>query len=262
MDIATRTISVGDDVSLVVETAGDGEPLVLLPGLGCSTLCFHLLIPRLVERGFSVIAINPRGIKESTGPLDNLTKHDQATDVTGVMDRLGLASAHVLGWAWGGGDARCLATDAPDKVNTVILLSAAGQGERQPAAIAALSRLAANTYDAPVDRTRDLALAFLASASDQELGKWLDFGLWPQGMAAQQAAGAATPRQDWWAADPKPMLIIQGLEDRFSPPANGYNTRDEFGDRVRVVDLPDAGHGLVVEQPESIAAAIDDWVRG
>jgi pimeloyl-ACP methyl ester carboxylesterase len=89
----------------------------------------------------------------------------------------------------------------------------------------------------------------------------LDFGLWPGTIAAQWAAGAATPRHDWWAAGGKPMLIIQGLEDRFSPPENGHVTRAELGERVRVVDLPDAGHGLIVEQPEKIAAAIDEWVR-
>jgi pimeloyl-ACP methyl ester carboxylesterase len=108
----------------------------------------------------------------------------------------------------------------------------------------------------------DLALALLAPSSNRALGEWLDIGLWPDAAASQRQANNTTPVEDWWPGGSKPMLVIQGLHDRTAPPTNGYALCEEFGERVRLVDLPDAGHGLVVEQPELIAAAIDDWVRG
>jgi pimeloyl-ACP methyl ester carboxylesterase len=197
MDIVARTVSLSDTVTLRVEVAGDGEPLVLLPGLGCSSRCFHPLMRSLAERSISVIAINPRGIGGSTGPLHDLTKHDLATDAMGVIETLNLGPVHAVGWAWGGGDARCLASDAPDRVKTVVLLSAAGSATVEPEALAALSRLAKNVYATPEDRMRDVSLAFLASASDRALGEWLDFGFWPEGMAAFEACNRQSFMAHW-----------------------------------------------------------------
>src|SRR5262245_63583012 len=58
--------------------------------------------------------------------------------------------------------------------------------------------------------------------------------------------------EERWGAGTAPLLVIQGLDDEAAPPGNGHALREQFGDRVRVIDLPRAGHFLLLEQPEAV----------
>ena len=78
---------------------------------------------------------------------------------------------------------------------------------------------------------------------------------------AQLAAAQATPREHWWAAGAAPLLVIQGLEDNLAVPANGRALREEFGDRVQLIELEHAGHALLPERPEAIAEAVVAFLR-
>jgi pimeloyl-ACP methyl ester carboxylesterase len=72
----------------------------------------------------------------------------------------------------------------------------------------------------------------------------------------------ATPVKDWWGEKSAvPFCIVQGLEDRIAPPGNGYALRDQLGQRVRLVDIPHAGHMLLSEKPEAVADAILSFLR-
>ena len=57
-----------------------------------------------------------------------------------------------------------------------------------------------------------------------------------------------------------PLLVIQGLDDEAAPPGNGHALREQSGERVRVVDLPHAGHFLLLEQPEAVARAVSEFL--
>ena len=45
-----------------------------------------------------------------------------------------------------------------------------------------------------------------------------------------------------------------------APPGNGHALREQSGERVRVVDLPHAGHFLLLEQPEAVARAVSEFL--
>jgi pimeloyl-ACP methyl ester carboxylesterase len=51
------------------------------------------------------------------------------------------------------------------------------------------------------------------------------------------------------------------LDDRWAPPGNGRALLADLPERVRLIELPRAGHGLVAEQPEAISRAICAWLR-
>jgi pimeloyl-ACP methyl ester carboxylesterase len=57
-----------------------------------------------------------------------------------------------------------------------------------------------------------------------------------------------------------PLLVIQGLDDEVAPPGNGHALREQVGERVRVVDLPRAGHFLLLEQPEAVVQAVVEFL--
>ena len=132
-----ENISVGPAV-LEVVLGGSGDTVILLPYAGGDVAQFDRFAPVLHEAGFQTVAINPRGVSESIGPLEVQSLHDLAADVAGVISALGPATVHVLGASFGTRIARCLAADRPDLVRTVILVGAVGLvTSNDPEAVAA-----------------------------------------------------------------------------------------------------------------------------
>jgi pimeloyl-ACP methyl ester carboxylesterase len=66
--------------------------------------------------------------------------------------------------------------------------------------------------------------------------------------------------EEWWDAGTAPLLVIQGLDDIAAPPGNGHALREKHGDRVQLIDLPRAGHFMLLEQPEAVTRAVAEFV--
>ena len=79
-----ENISVGPAV-LEVVLGGSGDTVILLPYAGGDVAQFDRFAPVLHEAGFQTVAINPRGVSESIGPLEVQSLHDLAADVAGVI---------------------------------------------------------------------------------------------------------------------------------------------------------------------------------
>jgi pimeloyl-ACP methyl ester carboxylesterase len=62
------------------------------------------------------------------------------------------------------------------------------------------------------------------------------------------------------ASNAAAFVALQGLDDEAAPPGNGHVLREQFGERVRVIDLPRAGHFLLLEQPEAVTRAVAEFV--
>jgi pimeloyl-ACP methyl ester carboxylesterase len=246
------------DVVIEASIRGSGETIVLIPGHGMSVDSFSALAGRLDKAGYRTVAINPRGIDGSSGPLEKLTLRDHAGDVAAVVEALGLRRVHVLGHAYGNRVARTLAIVRPDLVQTVMLLAAGGRVGPLPEVIKASEKLA-NRKLTDKEKLEAARVIFFASTSDPS--PWVNLKMWEAASKAQLAAMRATPVESWWSGGNAPMLVVQGLEDKMAPPENGRALREEFGARVTLVELRDAGHALIIEQPEAIAKAICAFLK-
>ena len=247
----TRMITVGG-ASLECTLCGAGSALVLLANAGCSTRYFDPLARRLAPAGFQIVAINMRGVGRSSGPLEGVSLHDLAGDVAGVIDALGCAPAHVLGHAFGNRIARCLAADRPELVRSLILLAAGGLISPPTP----LGTAFHNAGDAKRTGPECVALGarWLSPGSDPSVLQPVE--CWPQVHIAQIATSRQTPLADWWTGGAAPMLVVQGLDDTAAPPGNGHALRAAVGERAQVVDIPEAGHFLPLEQPEPVFEAV------
>ena len=252
-----RMVEIGN---AVLESAiyGAGDAVILLPGGGCSVSYFEPLAQTLATAGFRAVAINPRGVSASTGPLEGLTLHHLAADIAGVIEALEETSVHVLGHAFGNRIARCLATDRPDLARSVILLAAGGLAGPAPETHAPVQRLLHQDIT-QAERLALMQAVYLSPASDPRV--LLQVEQWPMVAAAQIAASQATPIEDWWEGGTAPLLIVQGLDDRRAVPENGRALRDQMGARVRLVEIPQAGHLALLEQPQAIAEAVMTFLR-
>jgi pimeloyl-ACP methyl ester carboxylesterase len=254
---ATAIVDVGR-AQLETATWGAGDPIILLPGTGYSATAFGLIGPELARRGFRAIAVNPRGIRGSTGTLADLTYHDYAADIGALIDRVAGGRAHVLGWAWGNRIARTLAVDSPQRVVSVVLVAAGGKVPADPIVAETTKRLREPGLSQE-ERTRTLALRLLGPSSDPLLLLPIQES-WPEAQASQAAAGRATRLEEWWPGGSAPMLVIQGLQDKVAPPGNGRDLKTNYPDRITLVEIDGAGHGIVVEHPVHIADEIAKFV--
>ena len=232
-----------------------------LPGLGAANTRYHALGPLIAEKDYFFVAINQRGISGSTGNLEGLTFHDYANDVAQVIDFYKKSKAHLIGWALGNRIQRMVATDHPEKVATITLLAAGGLVP-PTADMDALTRLLTEA-DIPLEEKVSLAreTLFAEAAEDsfaREFANQLTY--WPNAIQSQWVANQSTPLEEWWEGGDRPMLIIQGLEDRIAPVGNGRQMKQTYGDRVSLVEIQDAGHLMAFEKPQETAAAILEFL--
>lgn len=106
-------------------SAGEGEPVICLHGLGGTKSSFMTTIAALSENR-RVIAVDFPGFGDSTKPLD--VPYDApyfARVATALMDALGLDSAHLIGNSMGGRVAIETGLLFPERVESLVLLTPA-----------------------------------------------------------------------------------------------------------------------------------------
>jgi pimeloyl-ACP methyl ester carboxylesterase len=108
-------------VSIEYEVRGAGEPLLLIHGASVA----ETFVPLMKEPAlapFKLIRYHRRGYAGSGHPGRITNFHEHAADAAALLDRLGIAKAHVAGHSYGGLTALRLALDSPAHVHTLMLL--------------------------------------------------------------------------------------------------------------------------------------------
>ena len=101
-----------------------GVPVLLLHGGLASSNYYGLLIPVLIGHGYRVIAADSRGQGRSTRTAEPFTYHLMASDILGLMNRLKLVKADVVGWSDGAIIGLELARIHPERVSRLFAFGA------------------------------------------------------------------------------------------------------------------------------------------
>lgn len=237
---------------------GSGAPVVMIPSLGRPGSDFDVLGASVADAGFTAVVLDPPGVNGVPPLPGQPTLHDLADAVAAAVRQFD-AGVHVIGHAFGGRVARCLAVDRPGMVSSLIVLGAGGQFPGDAAAREAL--MACFDPDlAPAQHLDAVRTAFFAPGNDP--AAWTD-GWWPDAARAQRRASAATPPEQWWLPPAGlPMLVLVGAQDRISPPANGRQLAAQVGQQVSLVEIEGAGHALLPERPAEVAGHVIEFLRG
>jgi pimeloyl-ACP methyl ester carboxylesterase len=237
---------------------GTGEPIVLVPSYGRGADDFDDLSKRLAAAGFMALLPDPRGLGRSVGPMDTLSLRAEGDDIAAVIKTLVPGGrAVVLGHAHGSRVARMVATDHPEMVKEIILLGAAGMIPRAPDIEAAFRKVFDKNATSE-ERLAAVQKSFFAPGNDAKV--WQDG--WDVDVAAQQMAGVERVKlEEYWAGGKAQIFVLQGAEDVIAVPENSKRLRDEFPDRVSVVEIPHSGHAMLPEQPELIAKTIIEHLK-
>lgn len=249
------------DSSIQYFSRGEGETIVLLPGGTLTVGYLDGLADALAKGGYRVVAINFRGSGKSTGPSKGVTLQTNADDVAGVIKALNLGPVHVAGNDFGNRVARMFAASHPELTRSVILLAAGGKIQPKPDAEHAL-RVIFNPKSTEADILA--VMNYLVANPADSARVWAIFkrSLDPRAAAIERAAAEATPLKAWWAPPGQTKyLILQGANDLIAPPENGVELQKELGARATLVNVPGAAHLLPLEQPETAAAHMINFIR-
>jgi len=121
------TARTSDGVALSVVVDGEGEPLLLIPGLGAGRSAFTPIVPDLAK-AHRVITFDPRGIGESEG-VGNTTLTAMAADVVAVLDAVDVAAAAIFGASMGGLVVQHVVVDHPARVANLMLAATSPGGD-------------------------------------------------------------------------------------------------------------------------------------
>lgn len=117
----TVRIVVAPGESLVVSISGEGQPVVMLPGLFGSGYAYRHVREGLDAAGFQSITIDPLGMGSSSRPAEaDYSLTAQSDRVAAVLDSLGVGSAYVVGHSHGASIAMRLAYRRPDLVQGIV----------------------------------------------------------------------------------------------------------------------------------------------
>jgi pimeloyl-ACP methyl ester carboxylesterase len=249
------------NAKIEIFSQGKGDVVVLLPGGSLNVDYLANLARSLDASGYRAVRINPRGAGASTGAADGVTLHALADDVAGVIKQLDVGPVWVAGHAFGNRVARMLASDHPEMVKGVILLAAGGKVEPTPDAQKALATI----FDSRTSDSDYLdAMQYMVGdpADRAPAGEALKRSRAPQAGPIQRTAGMSAKLTDWWAPPGQvPFLILQGANDQAAPPQNGEMLKADLGDRATLVNIPSAGHLMVVTKPDVVSKEIVQFIR-
>src|ERR1700691_2723642 len=101
-------------VKIYWDEQGQGEPILLIMGLGWASVMWHRSRPVLAKH-YRTIALDNRGVGRSDVPAGPYSIAVMASDAAAVLDAAGVDSAHVYGVSMGGMIAQEFALQYPSR---------------------------------------------------------------------------------------------------------------------------------------------------
>ncbi|WP_369139385.1 3-oxoadipate enol-lactonase [Modestobacter versicolor] len=245
------------EVHAVVEGPADAPVLLLSNSLGADHTMWDPQLPRLTER-FRVVRYDTRGHGSSPAPAGDATIDDLTDDVVALLDRFGVAQAHVAGLSIGGMTGLRLAVREPERVASLaVLCSSAHTGNEQTwRERAETARTQGTGVLAEAVAGRWLTPAFAAAhpdlvarlramitASDDEGYAGCCAAI--AGMDLRPDLGRVTPR----------TLVVSGAEDPALPPEHQQLIADGVPG-ARLLTLSPAAHLANLEQADQVTDAL------
>jgi pimeloyl-ACP methyl ester carboxylesterase len=109
-----------NQTEIYYEIHGEGQPILLIPGLGLDNTYYRLGEP-LIRENFQTILVDPRGIGKSQKDDVEYTAELWADDYAALLDAINIKKAHILGSSLGGTVALAMGVRHPNKVASLII---------------------------------------------------------------------------------------------------------------------------------------------
>ncbi len=123
-----RMFATVGEFQISYQTSGSGFPVLLIHGLGASSVTWKQTIKALAPQ-FCVFAPDMPGCGESDAPETEYSIEFLTQSMLKFMDAVGIQKAHVVGHSLGGGVALGIHQRQPERIEKLALVSSAGLGK-------------------------------------------------------------------------------------------------------------------------------------
>jgi pimeloyl-ACP methyl ester carboxylesterase len=279
---------VGRGIELCYQTYGDpdGDPLLLVMGLGGPMIWWDAgLCEELARAGFYVIRYDNRDTGRSTVLEGRVSRGtlvrafagtrvrapysitDLAADACGLLDHLGLDSAHVVGVSMGGMIVQTMAIHHPGRVRSLIsIMSTTGKrtvGWQHPTLLPQL--LAGRKPGREAYIRSSVAFGKLVGSpaypepdevAEKRAGETFDRGISASGVLRQMLAVLTQPNRGVRLRSVRvPALVVHGLADKMVHVSGGRATAAAIPG-AELLLIEGMGHDLPPELFETFVGAI------
>jgi pimeloyl-ACP methyl ester carboxylesterase len=225
-----------DGFQLYYESAGDGEPLILIPGFASGASLWSRQIGPLA-RHFRVISFDPRGVAQSHNPSDKPARPQTigllADDVAELLQFLGIARAHVVGVSFGGFVAQEFALRYPQMMRKLVLCCTSFGGPN-------------HVVPAPEIMTEIMQPRAAGDVSEDM-------------YRVQLQAAITFNTEDRLAAINCPTLIVSGDADVIVPVQNSHNLASHIPN-AELSLVSGGSHTFFVEQADEFNHVVTQWL--
>ncbi len=245
-------------IKLAYARRGQGSPMVLVHGYPLDHSIWDPLAPFL-EHNFDLIVPDLRGFGESEGKPGNGSVMDYASDIAELLQSIQIDKAYIVGHSMGGYVALAFARRYAERLSGLGMVA---------------SQMAADTPDrkearyATAEQVMQSGVGTVAESMRPKLSsekQWQDFARTlalkqsPEGVAAALRAMAERPDStDLFRGFTWPVVIVHGDADQLIPVQRGRDMKAALPS-AQYTELPGAGHLLMMEQPERVAAALKSF---
>ncbi|MCX4451450.1 alpha/beta fold hydrolase [Streptomyces sp. NBC_01789] len=243
-----------------------GLPVLLIHGHPFNRTLWAPQSQALAEAGYRVITPDLRGYGRSSVTPGKVFLSDFADDLAALLDHLGVERAVVGGVSMGGQIAMEFQRRHPQRVRALVLSDTSAPAETEEGKEfrnRLADRLLAEGMDGYASEVIDKMLAaYNVAAMPEVAGRVLGMmrATDPQGAAAALRGRAERPDyRDTLAAVRKPVLVVVGADDVYTPVADAEAIRDLVPDATLAV-IEKAGHLPGAEQPESFNGALLEFL--
>jgi len=260
-------IEVEPNVRLHITDAGEGKPIVLIPGWPLSDEMYEYQYNDLINKNFRVIGITLRGFGKSDKPYGAYNYDVHASDIKKVLSKLDIKDAVLVGFSMGGAIAiRFASADNGAHVSKLVLCGAAApiwtQRNDFPYNLPkkAVDDLIALNYQ---DRPKLLSnFAKIFSATETSLNEGI--GSWLNGICLSASSHATaqclialrdTDLRSDLVKITIPTLIMHGKKDKIC----SFDLAEQMKAGIsnsHIVAFENSGHSLFLEEPHKFNAEL------
>jgi pimeloyl-ACP methyl ester carboxylesterase len=261
----------GGDLEVTEAGSHDGSPIVLVHCFTCAIDWWDGMIPRLA-RGHRVVAVDLLGHGGSEKPTSGYEIENQADLVAGVLGRLGVRGATVVGHSLGGTVSVALAERSPALVDRVVIIDS--EAEHEQGDLGLLAKLAFTPLigdalwriksDFTIRQGLEVAFApgFDVPDAFVEDVKAMTYNSYDRSAAESQAYSEERGLAERMRDNGRPLLAIMGAEEQIiDDPRAALKAYAAAVPGAQTELLAGVGHSPNVEAPAKTAALVLAFAR-
>ena len=253
-------LAISEALKIECEVQGEGDPIVFIAGANDDRNGWAEVAPAFAT--YQRVLFDNRDVGRSPRASRSYTIADMAVDTIGMMDRLGIERAHVLGHSMGGAIAQEVALLAPSRVRSLVLVGTFARPDPYTEAACGRWKLWMRTLG-PEEFLRNILFYWVGSDIINELGMDALVELvapqviaqGPEAFCRQIDAALAHDTVSRLSEITAPTLVVAGDGDMIIRRNHDRQLLDGIpGSEYAVIEH--SGHSPTIEQPAALSDAI------